>query len=192
MTDGPFKNLKLGKNWKRFAEAVQNETVDTNMRCSIASHAILQEVLAGDVPDLINRLQSYFNKEQLDIDPLSSIENIFADHSVAPFADTLEKELSYRLNDGMQPIDAFSEALEASIDVWINKIKNRIEEQCIHSLELKEMWSDQCNLTIRNSNMTLDNLDKKPLCNALLNGDKLAFKSSILKKAGIDDGPTLL
>jgi hypothetical protein len=50
MSDGPFKNLKLGKRWKRFAEAVQNVAFDSAECCALASDALVHEILTGDVP----------------------------------------------------------------------------------------------------------------------------------------------
>src|SRR5882757_1747537 len=98
MTDGPFKNLQLASRWKRFAEAVQNDAVGMVERCSLAGDALVREVLTEETQALLIDLQAYRSREQLDIDPLSSVESIFNSHSKTPFTDSLEKELAFRLN----------------------------------------------------------------------------------------------
>src|SRR5712675_3052091 len=97
MTDGPFNNLKLGSCWKRFTEAVQNDAVDKAERCALASHALVREILTDETRTLLADLRAYGHQEQLDINPLSSVENIFNGHNKTPFADTLQKELAFRL-----------------------------------------------------------------------------------------------
>ena len=77
MTDGPFKNMKLSARWKRFAEAVQNDAVDHAERCALASHAILYDLLTDDNRALLSDLQGYANRVQLDIDPLSAVDEIW-------------------------------------------------------------------------------------------------------------------
>ncbi len=133
MTDGPFKNLKLGSRWKRFAEAVQNDAVDSAQCCALASDALVREILTDTNQVLLADLQAYSRREQLDFDPSSSIESIFNGHSKTPFADTLQKELAFRLSEQIAPDVAIGQALEASVGAQISEARNRREEECIRA-----------------------------------------------------------
>lgn len=191
MTDGPFKNLKLSSRWKRFAEAVQNDAVDRAARCALASDALVREILTDETQALLTDLHAYGRQEQLDIDPLSSIESIFNGHSRTPFADTLQKELAFRLSEQMPPDAAIDKALEASVGDHICEARNRIEEECIRARESGEMRQDQFDRTVTQASAAFDALAKNEICNALRAGDKNAFKDATSKKEGLDEGPDL-
>lgn len=191
MSDGPFKNLKLGKRWKRFAEAVQNDAFTSAECCDMASDAIVREILTDDVPSLLVNLQAYSSREQLDIDPLSSVENIFNAHIRAPFTDILQKEVMFRLSEQISPTDAVWQALGASVSVRISEVRNRIEEECIHAREAGKMRQDQFDRTVNQASAIFNALAKNLICEALLARDKSAFKNAVSKKNGLDEGPPL-
>lgn len=191
MTDGPFKNLKLGSRWKRFAEAVQNDAVDSAQCCALASDALVREILTDTNQVLLADLQAYSGREQLDFDPSSSIESIFNGHSKSPFADTLQKELAFRLSEQIAPDVAIGQALEASVGDQISEARNRIEEECIRARESGEMRQDQFDRTVNHASAAFNALAKNEICNALRAGDKNAFKDAVSKKEGLDEGPSL-
>jgi hypothetical protein len=191
MTDGPFNNLKLGSCWKRFAEAVQNDAVDEAVRCAVASDALLREMLTEETETLLADLHTYGHQEQLDFDPLSSVENIFNGHSKTPFADTLQKELAFRLSEQMLPDAAITQAVEATVGHQISGARSRIEEECIRARESGEMRQDQFDRTVREANAAFDALAKDKICDALRAGDRTAFTSAVSKKEGLDEGPGL-
>jgi len=91
MTDGPFKNMKLGSCWKRFAEAVQNAAVSHAECVAFASDAVVREVLIGDIPALLRDLKKQSVCDQFELDPLYLVEGIFDSYSKTPFADTFQK-----------------------------------------------------------------------------------------------------
>ncbi|MBI1274453.1 hypothetical protein GC177_00585 [bacterium] len=191
MTDGPFRNLKLSRRWKRFSEAVQNDSVDKAEVCALASDAFVREILTDDAQALMADLQAYEQREQLDFDPTSSFEAIFDDHSKTPFADTLQKELAFRLAEKMPPNVAVEQALEASVNDQIIEARNHIEEECIRVLESGEMRKDQFDRTITQVDAAFETLNKDAICDAIRAGDKNAFKNAVSKKKGLDEGPNL-
>jgi hypothetical protein len=191
MTDGPFKNLRLGIHWKRFAEAVQNDAVDSTERCALGSDALIRDILTDDTRALLRDLQSYVNQDQLEFDPLSSVESIFDGHSKSPFADTFQKELVFRLSGRISPDIAIRKALESSVSDQISKAANRIEEECIRARETGEMWRDQFDCTVVQARKTFDALARSEICDALLAGNKYAFKCAVSKRHGLDEGPRL-
>jgi len=191
MTDGPFNNLKLGSCWKRFAEAVQNDAVDKAARCALASHALVREILTDETKALLADLHAFGRHEQLDIDPLSSVESIFNGHNKTPFADTLQKELAFRLNEQMPPDAAIEQALEATVSDQIGEARSRIEEECIRARDSGEMRQDQFDRTVTEANAAFDALSKNEICDALRAGDKNTFKGAVSRKEGVDEGPDL-
>lgn len=191
MSDGPFKNLKLGTRWKRFAEAVQNEAFDSSACCALASHALLNEILTDSVRAILAALRAYASRQQLDIDPLSSVESIFNDHMKTPFSDSLQKQVVFRLSDQVTPADAVRQALEASVSEHSSDARNRIVDECIRARETGEMRQDQYSRAVSNVKTIFGLLAKNEVCEALHVGNKNAFKDAVSKKQGLDEGPPL-
>lgn len=191
MSDGPFKNLNLGKHWKRFADAVHNEAFNNSECCAMASHALMQELLTDNVSAIFAVLRDYTNQKQLDIDPSDTVKSIFNDHMNTPFCDTLQKQIVFRLNDQVSPADAVQQALEESVSKHTNDVRNRIVDECISAREAGAIRQEQFSISVSNINSVFDALEKDKVCNALLDGKKNAFKAAVSKKQGLDEGPPL-
>jgi len=191
MSNGPFKNLKLTKRWKRFAEAVQSDACDLTYCCALASDALLEEILTTEVKAIVTDLVAFGSRAQLDLVPLSSVEEIFNRHSKSAFTDTLQKEVECRVSDQMACSDAIKEAMGAAAGDHICEVKTRIEEECIRSLEFGKMRQDQFYRTVSQSNAILTTLANNEVCEALLACDKKTFKDAVSKKLGLDEGPSL-
>lgn len=191
MSDGPFKNLKLGRHWKRFAEAVQNYAY-TSAECSaLAKNALLQEILTQDLKALLTELKDFASQVQLDLDALSAVEEIFSRHQKTSFADTLQKEVACRLSDQMPLADAIKQAVEAAVTEQKCEAKSRIVEECILSRDFEGMWQDQFNRTVRESSAIFNGLATNEICEAIFAGNNNAFKAAVSKKAGLDEGVSL-
>lgn len=192
MTDGPFKNLQLANRWKKFAESVQNDAMESSTKRAMACDAILRDVLAGSNVALLRALEAHLSRAQLDLDLASSIDGIFSRHSRSPFADSLQRELAFRLDGPVSGLGAaYDEAIGAAKTRYIREISNRIEEECIRSHELGDMQKGQLARTISQSKFTLKSVDTPELSRAIRSGKKNAFKSGLSKQDGIDEGPSL-
>ena len=191
MSDGPFKNLKLNKRWKRFAEAAQNDASDHNECCGLASDAIVREILNDSNKAMLAEAQSYAKQAQLELDPLSSIENVFSNYSKTPFADTLLKEMVFRMADQAVPYDALRQAMDAAVRDHIREVRSRIQEECIRAYEAGQMGQNQFYRIVNQVSAILDSLPMAKVCEALLTGDRDAFKSAASMKIGLDEGPPL-
>jgi len=191
MSDGPFKNLKLGKCWKRFVEAVQSDAFGHAYCCALASDALLDEILTNAVKTIVADLVAFGSRVQLDLVPLTSVEEIFNRHSKSAFTDTLQKEVACRVSDQMACSDAIKEAIGAAVSDHIGEVKNRIEEESIRSLEFGKMRQDQFYRIVNQSNAIFASLASNEVCDALLACDKKAFKDVVSKKVGLDEGPSL-
>lgn len=191
MSDGPFRNTKLSKGWKKFAVAVENGAFDSYECCALASDALVREILVHDVPPLLAKLQAIVLGEQLDLDPLSSVESIFDGYSKAPFSDNLQKEVVFRLSEKSEPSEAIMDALDAAVGGRIRETRSHIEEDCIRAREAGEMRPDQFVRTVNQSNVIFEELSKNEICAALLACNKAAFKDDVSKKKGLDEGPRL-
>lgn len=191
MSDGPFKNLRLAKHWKKFAKAAYNDAFDQAECCGIASDAVVRDVLTEPVKALLSVLKAYVDRNQLDFDPWSSIEKIFNEHSRVPFADTLQKEMSYRLTDNIAPGVALEQALASSVKDHVNISRTRLQEECIRSCEFGEMRQDHLDHTIERTNSIFESLNRNDICDAILACNKNAFQGAVAKKIGLDEGPSL-
>ena len=188
MSDGPYRNLKLDRKSKRFAEAVQNDAVDEPTRCALASDAIVNSILR-EAGDLIGELQNYGDGGQLDFDPQASLDAIFDGQPKSQFADHLAREINMRLNDAQEPQGAIADSLQAALETHVGEFHTRIHEVCLEARTSGEMYRDQFEAYIEGSNRTLKNLDQPRMLDALKNGRKSEFKNDVKKKTQIDDGP---
>lgn len=191
MSDGPFNNLKLNRRWKRFVEVVQNPAFDRAVCCALASDALVREILTDGVKVLVADLLAFASQEQLVFDPLSPVDSIFDVHAKTPFADTLQKEIAFCLSQEVAPINAVQLALEATVTEQIHEARNRIEEECIRALEVGDMSQDKFFQTVSQAGAIFDSLNTNEVCDALLAGNKSAFKNAVSKKIDIDEGPSL-
>lgn len=191
MSDGPFKNTRLGSRWKRFAAATYNDAVDDTDRYALASDALTHEILTAENQSLLSDLQAYTKGPQLDLDSLSSIEGIFGDHSKTAFGDRIQREMAFRMGDHTTLSDAFEQALEASVDDQINRARSRIQEECIRARECGELRQQEFDDTVNRATAAFDGLSKSNIYDAVRAGDKNAFKKYVSKKTGLDEGPNL-
>jgi hypothetical protein len=183
--------MKLGSRWKRLAEAVQNDAVDQSECTALANDSIVRELVTPANIAIIKDLEAYAQRGQMDFDPVSSVEAVFDGHNKTPFNDQLQKELNYRLSDGVPVGTALSDAVEASAAGHVGETRNRFQEESIRLREAKELSAEKCRSTIEKVNTTFDAVDIPAICNALREGDNKAFKAATNKKEGLDEGPSL-
>ena len=191
MPDGPFKNLKLGRRWSRFVTASHNEAFDGTQRCALASDALLRDMLTDADQALLTDLQTFERQPQCDLEALPLVKSLFQKRRKTAFAEILEKELSFRLSDRMTFGSALQRAIQASVDCYINRARNRIQEECIRARDSGEMLQDDYKRTVTSASTAFDAMSKYKICDALLTRDKNAFENDASKKNGIDEGPRL-
>jgi hypothetical protein len=191
MIDGQFKNLKLGRCWKRFAEALQNRVVDSFERCALASEAVVRELLTEDFRALVSDLEKYAARAQRDLDPVSGLQGIFDRHSKMPFADTFQKEMAFRLCSQASPELALGEALEAAVNIQLQEVRTRLEDEFIHARDTKKLGRQECMLAIQNIAIDLGAIDRHRICVAIRTHDSKDIKKAASKKDGLDEGPAL-
>lgn len=190
MTDGPLKNLKLSSCWKRLVEAIQRDASESAECGALASDALVRELLTDEVRALLNDLEGYAHRDQMDLDPISSVAGIFDRHDKTPFNDSLQKKLAVRLNQ--LPSDAaFDEALEASVKDQMTEARNHLVEECLRARDTGEISRDHCQRAIDKVNASFEAVDLQGICKALRAGNKNAFKDATSKKEGLGEGPTL-
>ena len=117
MTDGPFKNLKLGSCWKRLAEAVQNEAASSVECGAFASDALARHLVTKEHSKAIQEIDAHLARGQLELDPLVSVEAIFDRCEKAPFLDAFQKELLFRTANDTPLAEAVAPALDAAIAI---------------------------------------------------------------------------
>ena len=191
MSDGPFKNFRLGRHWKRFAAAAHNDAVDPAERGALACDALTNDLLTDENRALQSDLHALVRRPQLEFDPTHSVDITFRSHSKTAFGDTLQRELAPRVSDQMPLEKALACALRAAVHGHATRARSRIEEECLHSRESREMTQDQCDRTVIRVNETFDALSESDICDAVRAGHKNAFQRAVSKKTGLDDGPSL-
>lgn len=191
MSDGPFKNAKLPRWWKGYMDALGNEAVSVEERYSEAAHAVLGDVLADDIQTLFSDLQAFADRQQLDLDTVSSAESIFDSHAKTPFADLLQKEMLYRLANKEAPDEAFANGMAEAVRGQIEEARTRSQEECIHAADVGDMNQDACDRAVERTSADFSQLSVAEICDAALAGDKKAFRNAIGKQESLEEGPDL-
>ncbi len=191
MTDGPFKNLKLGKGWNRFVEAVLNDAVDQSECTDLANDSLVRGLLTSANSAILENLYAYAGQDQMVFDQVSDVEDIFDRHDKTPFSDQLQKQLIYLLTGGVQMASALAEAIEASVESHIAATENRLQEEFISLRESRALSEEKYESGIAKVYTTFKAVDISEICNALRGGNKNAFKAATSKKEGLDEGPRL-
>ena len=128
MTDGPFKNLKLGSCWKRLAEQYRT-TRHRSRKCgAVALDALTRHLVSKEHVKALQEIDTHIGQGQLELDPLGAIEAILDRCEKTPFLDALQKELRYRAANDTALSDAIAPALEAAIETQIGEARNRFHE----------------------------------------------------------------
>lgn len=188
MTDGPFKNLKLGSCWKRLAEAVQNDAASPEECGVVASDGLTRHLATKEHVKALQEIDAHLGQSQLELDPLGSVEAIFDRWEKTPFLDALQKELQYRAASDTPLGDTIVPALDAAIDTQIGEARNRFHEECIRAQEDGEMSRDAADRARGKVDAAFDAVESEKVRDALLEGRKDAFEKDLGKSDCVDDG----
>jgi len=188
MTDGPFKNLNLGKHWRRLETAVQNDAASPEECGPIASDALARHLVTKEHVNALQEIDEHLGQGQLDLDPLGSIEAIFDRCEKTPFLDALQKELRFRAANDTLLGDAIVPALDAAIDTQIGETRNRFHEECIRAQENGEISRDAADRARGKIDAAFDAVKSERVRDALSTARKDAFVKDLGKSDGIDEG----
>ena len=188
MTDGPFKNLKLGSCWKRLADAVQNDAASLAECGAFASDALARHLVTAEHAKALQELDAHIGRGQLELDPLGSIEAIFDHCDKTPFLDALQKELLFRAANDTPLGDAIAPALDAAIDTQIREARNRFQEECIRAHETGELSRSAPDRVREKIDSAFDAVERAKVRDALLAGKKDAFEKDLGRSGGVDEG----
>lgn len=188
MTDGPFKNLKLGSCWKRLADAVQNDAASPEECGAVASDALTRHLVTMEHVKALQKIDAHLGQGQLELDPLGSVEAIFDRCEKTPFLDALQKELLYWAANDTPLGDAIAPALDAAIGKQIVETRNRFHEECIRAQENGDMSRDAADRARGKVDTAFDAVDGEKVRYALLEGRKDAFEKDLRRSDGVDAG----
>jgi hypothetical protein len=188
MTDGPFKNLKLGSCWKRLEEALQNDAASPEECGAFASDALTRHLVTKEHTKALQEIDAHLDQGQLELDPLGSVEAIFDRCDKTPFLDVFQKELLYRTTDDTPLGDAKVPALTSAIDTQIGELRNRFHEECIRAQEAGEMSRDAADRARQKIDSAFDAVESGKVRDALLAGKNDAFEKDLERVDGVDEG----
>ncbi|MEO3432233.1 hypothetical protein [Inquilinus sp. CAU 1745] len=188
MTDGPFRNLRLGSCWKRLAEAVQNDAASSAECGALASASLARHLVTKEHAKALQELDAHLDSDQLDLDPLGSVEAIFVRCEKTPFLDALQKELLYRTANDPPLGNAIAPALDAAIDTQIGEARNRFQEECIRAQEAGEITRSAADRAREKIDSAFDAVESAKVRDALLAGKKDAFEKDLGRSDGVDEG----
>lgn len=188
MTDGPFKNLKLGGCWKRLTEAMQNDAASSAECIALASDALVRHLATKEHAKALQELDAHLDSGQLDLDPLGSAEAVFDRCEKTPFLDALQKELLYRIANDTPLGDAIAPALDAAIGIQIAEARNRFQEECIRVQEAGEMTRSAADRAREKIESAFDAVENVKIRDALLAGKQDAFEQDLGRSDGVDEG----
>lgn len=188
MTDGPFRNMRLGSCWKRLAEAVQNDAASPGECGAFASDALTRHLCTTEHVRALHELDAHIARNQLDLDPLGAIEAVFDRFERTPFLDTFKKEVLYRAGNGVPLADAIVPALDATIGVQAGQARSRFHEERIRATEAGELSRSAADRVRAKIDSAFDLVKCADVRAALLAGEKDAFTKDLGISDGVDDG----
>jgi len=191
MTDGPFKNLQLSAQLKKIVKTLGNDAYGDDERGSRICGAVVKNLAdAGDL-DLVAKLEALAGQQQMDLDPLSSVEEVFRNHPQSPFADKLQQELTYAMAHDAGLEDGLQQALPGAVGREIQECNNRIQEELVRACEAGEARRDQVDDAMQDLRRASDAAPLEDACAAIRSGNKNAFKVTASKKVDAEEGPSL-
>ena len=189
MTDGPFRNIELSKRWKQYGRDLVSDAASVDERTLQSCHSMVGDLNLSEISSLLIAIKRHAARPQMDLDMKSAAETLFESCPKSPLTDTLQKHLMANLYERMPLDTALDQALQSTVADWIGITKNRLDEQCIRARDLGDMSQDDYRKGIERNAETFAGIDRSGLCDALVNGDKRAFKRAQQKKKGVDEGP---
>lgn len=191
MTDGPFKNLRLSASHKRIVETLGNDAFDDTERSDRICHANLKDLSAAGDLDLVAALMAEARNDQLDLDPMGTVEDVCGRHDKTPFADKLQQELTYRIQHGASLEEGLEQALPSAVERQTQECSNRIQEELLRAQEAGDARPEQVADAMKDLHRALGTVPVDQICDAVKEGNKDAFKESVSKKQGENEGPRL-
>ncbi len=189
MTDGPFRNAELSSRWKRYGEDLVNDAASQGERTAQVCHSMLGDVDLREIGNILKDVRAYAQRPQMDLDPATFVEAIFDNHEKSPFSDHIQKHLIANIQDKMPLAKALDEALVSTVTDRIGITKNRLDEECILARDRGDLSQKDYRKGIERNREAFANINRAALCDALASGNGRAFRPSLRKKAGIDEGP---
>lgn len=191
MTDGPFKNLPLPAQLKKVVKTLANNAYSDEERATRICGAVIKNLAdAGDL-DLVAKLEALAGQQQMDLDPRSSMEEVFRNHPQSPFADKLQQELIYAMAHDASLEDGLRQALPGAVEREIQECNNRIQEELVRACEAGEASRDQLDDAMQDLRRASDAAPLEDACAAIRSGNKNAFKVTASKKVDAEEGPSL-
>lgn len=191
MTDGPFKNLKLTAHHRKVVETLGNDAFSDDERSSRICHASLKDLSSSGDLDLVAALQNQSKEAQLDLDAVGTVEQIFESNNKTPFANTLQQETRYELHHGKSLEASLEHALPQAVERHLQEFGNRVHESFLQVQEAGDARPNEIAHAMRDLSRAIKFVPVDKICNAVRTGDKNAFKESVAKKSGAEEGPSL-
>ena len=191
MTDGPYYNLDLAAHHRKLVKALGNAIYSDEEQSSHIGHVILKDMLTPENIKLIKSLYALANDDQLDLGKTNEVIQIFAANDNTPFANTLEKKILYCLNNDLPLKDALDDALRKACVSQKTELRERLCAALLHNQHSEGLSRKKVTNLIRKLDRATDTLPGDKLFKATRSLDKNAFKESITKRKGVEDGPPL-
>ena len=189
MTDGPFRNAELSSRWKQYGKHLVSDATSAEERAAQACHSMIGDVDLAAISTILGEIKTHAQRLQMDLDTVSSMEALFDAHPKSPLTDMLQKHLIANLRDRI-PLDAaLDQALPNSVADWIGMTKNRLDEECIRARDLGDMNENDFRKGIARNREIFASIQSAALGDALITGNRRAFKKAQQKKTGVDEGP---
>jgi hypothetical protein len=189
MTDGPFRNAALSERWKKYGDDLVSDAASPSERTARICHSMLGDVDWNAVGPLLKQLEANALNSQLELDPCARIADIFDNQMKTPFSDSLQKHLTANLRENVPAQKALDMAVLSSVNDWVGTARSRIEEECIRARDVGDMSKGDFEKGMNRSRESFNAVDANQIAQALLAGDRQAFKQAVRSKLDVNDGP---
>ncbi|WP_085084176.1 hypothetical protein [Azospirillum oryzae] len=189
MTDGPFRNSELSRQWKRYGEDLVSDAASPDERAKKALHSMFGDVDLEEFSNLLRELNHYAQSQQMDLYPSSGVEDIFERNPNSTLINYFYRELFSELKEQSNLQIALDKALVSTAKDWIKIAKDRIDDECICARDLGNMTREDYRKAILRNQEAFSQINPNDFCGALIAGNKRTISHALKKKSGVDEGP---
>ena len=191
MSDGPFSHAGLAACHLKALESLGDPSFSDKERSNILSHAVVTDVTKSGAMAFI---QDWFASDVngtlpgiLDRD----LDETLAKHGEPPFVHMLKQEIDYSHDSDMLTGHWNVKPLDRALKRQLDGTCQNLEAVILKTRELGKISADKAVEMRRNLNPAKEGVSIRGLRKELLTEKDDAFKSSVAKRQGVDQGPAL-
>ena len=191
MSDGPFSHAGLAAPHLKALESLGDPSISDKERSNILSHAVVTDVTKSGAMAVIQDWFAFDVNGTLPGILDRDLDETLAKHGEPPFVHMLRQEINCSQDTDMSTGHWNVKPLDRALKRQIEGMCQNFEAAIMTARELGKISADKAVVMRRNLNPAREGVSIRGIRKELLAENNDAFKSSVAKRQGIDQGPAL-